>query len=62
MYKVLVRKREGKRSLGIPRRRCVSGVRLAGESMVDSVDRWLTLVNTVMTLWFTAIRSFVAFV
>jgi hypothetical protein len=57
----MVRKPEGKRPLGIPRRRRVDNIkidlRVIGWDGVDWIDlaqnrdRWWVLVNTVMNLW-----------
>ena len=45
VYRVLVRKPEGKRPLGRPRRRWVENIGLAKDR-----DRWRTLVSAVMNL------------
>jgi len=60
MYRVLVGKPEGKRSLGRPRRRCVDNIRIdlqeVGCGYVDCIglaqdrDRWRKLVSAVMNL------------
>ena len=60
MYRVLVRKSEGRRPLGRPRRRCVNNIRVdlqeVGCGSMDWIglaqdrDRWRTLVTTVMNL------------
>ena len=60
VYRVLVGKTEGKRPLGIPRRRWVDNIRMdlqeVGCGYVDWIglaqdrDRWRTLVSTVMNL------------
>jgi hypothetical protein len=60
VYKVLMRKPEGKRPLGIPGRRWEDGIRMdlkeIGWGSVDWIqlaqdrDRWRALVNTVMNL------------
>ena len=60
MYRFLVGKPEGKRSLGRPRRRCVDSIRMdlqeLGCGYVDWIglaqdrDRWRTLVSAVMNL------------
>jgi len=59
-YRVLVGKPEGKRPLGIPRRRWVDNIRMdlqeVGYGFVDWIglaqdrDRWRTLVSAVMNL------------
>jgi hypothetical protein len=59
-YKILVRKPEGKRPLGRPRRRWEDNIRIdlieIGWGDVDSIDlpqdrdQWRALVNTVMNL------------
>ena len=59
-YRVLVRKPEGKRPLGRPRRRWVDNIRMDLQKvgcgyvewigLVQDRDRWRTLVNTVMNL------------
>jgi hypothetical protein len=59
-YRILVRKPEGKRPLGRPRRRSVDnikmdlrGIGLDGMDWIDLAqdrDRWRALVNTVMNL------------
>jgi len=59
-YRVLVRKPEGKRPLGRPRRRWVDNIRMdlqkVGCEYVDWIglvqdrDRWRTLVSAVMNL------------
>ena len=59
-YRVLVGKPEGKRPLGIPRRRCVDNIRMdlqevACEYMdwielAQDRDRWRMLVSAVMNL------------
>jgi hypothetical protein len=59
-YRVLVGKREGKRSLGIPRSRCKDNIKMDHQEIGwDNVDRndlaqdrnkWRALVNTVMTV------------
>ena len=61
VYRVLVRKPEGKRPLGRPRRRWVDNIRMdlreVGCGYMDWIglvqdrDRWLTLVSVVMNLW-----------
>jgi len=60
VYRVLVGKREGKRPLGRPRRRCVDSIRMdlqeVGCGCMDWIglaqdrDRWRTLVSAVMNL------------
>jgi len=60
VYRVLVRKPEGKRPLGKPRRRWVDNIRMdlqeVGCGYVDWIglaqdrDRWRTLVSAVMNL------------
>jgi len=60
VYRVLVRKSEGKRPLGRPRRRCEDNIKMdlhgAGCGVIDwcavaqDRDRWQTVVNTVMNL------------
>ena len=60
MYRVLVRKPEGKRLLGRPRRRWVDNIRMdlqeAGCGYMDWIglaqdrDSWRTLVSAVMNL------------
>jgi hypothetical protein len=60
VYRVLVRKPEGKRPLGRPRRRRVDNIRMdlqeVGCGYVDWIglaldtDRWRTLVSAVMNL------------
>jgi hypothetical protein len=60
VYRVLVGKPEGKRPLGIPRRRWVDNIRMdlqaVGCGHVDWIglaqdrDRWRTLVSAVMNL------------
>jgi hypothetical protein len=67
MYKVLVRKAEGKRPLGRPRCRWEDGIRMdvreIGWGSVEWIqlaqdsDRWCALVNTVMNLRVLAPRS-----
>ena len=62
MYRVLVRKPEGKRPLGRPRRRWVANIRIdlqeVGCGYVDRIglaqdrDRWRTLANAVMNFRF----------
>jgi hypothetical protein len=59
-YRLLVRKPEGKRPLGRPRRRWVDNIRMdlgeVGSSDVDWIDlaqdrnRWRALVNSVLNL------------
>jgi hypothetical protein len=60
VYKVLVRKAEGKRPLGRPRHRWEDGIRMDLReiawgcvewiSLVQGRDRWRAVVNTVMSL------------
>jgi len=59
VYSVLVRKREGKRPLGRPRRRWVDNIRMdlqVGCGYMDWIglaqdrDRWRKLVNAIMNL------------
>ena len=60
VYRVLVRKREGKRPLVRPRRRWVDNIRmdlqevgcryLDGIGLAQDRDRWRTLVSAVMNL------------
>ena len=60
-YRVLVGKPEGRRPLGIPRRRWVDNIRMdlqeVGCEYMDWIglaqdrDRWRTLVSAVMNLW-----------
>jgi len=60
VYRVLVRKPEGRRTLGRPRRRWVDNIRMylqeVGCGYMDSIglaqdrDRWRTLVSAVMHL------------
>jgi hypothetical protein len=67
VYRVLVGKTEGKRSLERPRRRWEDGIRMdlreTGWGSVDWIqlaqdrDRWRGLVNTVMNLRVLAPRS-----
>jgi hypothetical protein len=67
VYKVLMRKPEGKRPLGRPRRRWEDGIRMdlreIGWGSVDWIqlaqdrDRWQAFVNTVMNLRVLAPRS-----
>jgi hypothetical protein len=64
---VLIGKPEGKRPLGIPRRRWEDGIRMdlreIGWGSVDWMqlaqdkDRWRALVNTMMNLRVLALRS-----
>jgi transposase len=59
-YRILVRKPEGNRRLGRPRRRCVDNIKIGlrdvgwdGMDWIDldqDRDRWRALVNTVMNL------------
>jgi hypothetical protein len=67
VYTVLMRKTEGKRPLGRPRRRWEDGIRMdlreIGWRSVDWIqlaqdrDRWRALVNTVMNLRVQAPRN-----
>jgi hypothetical protein len=67
VYKVLVRKPEGKRPLGRPRRGWVDGIRMdvreIGLGSVDWIrlsedrDRWRAVVSVVMNLRVLAPRS-----
>jgi hypothetical protein len=53
-YRIMVGKPEGKRPLGIPRRRWVNNVKMDGMDWLDLAedwDQWRVLVNTVMKLW-----------
>jgi hypothetical protein len=60
VYKVLVGKPEGERTLGRPRRRCEEGIRIdrreTGLGCVEWIqlaqdrDRWRSVVNTMMNL------------
>jgi hypothetical protein len=61
VYRLLVRKPEGKRPLGRPTRRWIDKIKMdlleIGLSVVDWIGlaqdryRWRALVNTVMKLW-----------
>jgi hypothetical protein len=61
VYRVLVGKQEGKRPLGIPRRRWVDNTRTDLQEvscgymdwigLAQDRDRWRTLVSAVMKLW-----------
>jgi hypothetical protein len=61
VYRLLVRKPEGKRPIGRPRRRWVDNIRMElGEVEWGDVDwiglakdrnRWRALVNSVLILW-----------
>jgi hypothetical protein len=61
VYRLLVRKPEGKRPLGRPRRRCIDNIKMdlleIGLSVVDWTGlaqdryRWRALANAVMNLW-----------
>jgi hypothetical protein len=67
VYRVFGRKLEGKKPLGKPMRRWEDGIRMDlrerlawGGEWIKSVqgrDRWLSLVNTVMSLRILAPRS-----
>jgi hypothetical protein len=67
VYKVLVGKPEGKRTLGRPRRRWENGIKMylretgwgSAEWIQLAQDRnwWRTVVNAVMNLWVLAPRS-----
>ena len=60
MYRVLVRKPEGRRPLGRPRRRWVDNIRMDLQDvgceymdcirLTQDIDRWRTLVSAVMNL------------
>jgi hypothetical protein len=60
-YRILVRKPEGKRSLGKPRRRWVDNIEMdireigwGGMDWIDPAqdrDQWRALVNTAMNFW-----------
>ena len=62
MYRVLVRKPEGKRPLGRPRRRWEDNIKMdlqkVGSGSMDWTElaqdgeRWQALVNAVVNLWF----------
>jgi hypothetical protein len=49
-YKILVRKPEGKRPLGRPRRRWVDNIKIDLREIGWDRDQWRALVNTVMNL------------
>jgi hypothetical protein len=61
VYRLLVGKPEGKRPLGIPRRKWIDNIKMdlleIGVSVVDWIGlaqdryRWRALVNAVMNLW-----------
>jgi len=61
VYRVLVKKPEGKRSLGRPKRRWEGSIKMnlkevgcGGMDLIDLAqdrDRWQVLVNVVMNLW-----------
>jgi hypothetical protein len=67
VYRVLVRKAEGKRQLGRPRRRWENGIKMdlreIGWGCVEWIhlaqdrDRWRAVVNAVMNLRVVAPRS-----
>jgi len=51
VYRVLVGKPEGKRTLGRPRRRWVDNIRMEFQEVGSGyMDRWRTLVSAVMNL------------
>jgi hypothetical protein len=47
VYRVLVGKLEGKRSIGRPRRRCEDGIKI---ELSRDMDRWQAFINAVMNL------------
>jgi transposase len=56
VYRIVVRKPEGKRPLGRPRRRLVDNIKMDRYDMdwidvAQDGDQWRVLVNTVMNLW-----------
>jgi hypothetical protein len=61
VYRIFVRKPEGKRSLGRPRRRWEDNIRMDLKEvgcggmdwigMAQDRDRWQAMVNAVMNLW-----------
>jgi hypothetical protein len=56
-YRILVRKSQGKRPLGRPKRRWVDNIKMdlreiGSDSMDQDRDQWMALVNTVMNRWF----------
>jgi len=67
VYRVLVRKPEGRRTLGRPRRRSVDNITVdlqeVGCGYLDWIglaqdrDKWRTLVSAVMNHWFREMRG-----